>query len=92
MLPALSCGSLPKSKEFLGSAFISVIIRKLACLEEKMISWFSKHKFQAHLSAFLLMVISSIGMIFLMRDGSSALTWLMIAIFAIANLLAVFIK
>ena len=57
-----------------------------------MSTWLSKHKFQAHLSAFLLMVISSIGMIFLMGDGSVLLTWLMIAVFAMANLLAVFIK
>jgi len=60
--------------------------------EDSMQSWLSKHKFQAHLSAFLLMVISSIGMIFLMRDEGSPLTWLMILIFALANLLAVFIK
>ena len=57
-----------------------------------MISWLSKHKFQAHLSAFLLMVISSIGMIALTWDEGSALSWLMIAVFAFANILAVFIK
>jgi hypothetical protein len=57
-----------------------------------MITWLSKHKFQAHLGAFLLMVISSIGMILLIWDGSVPLTWLMIAVFAMANFLAVFIK
>ena len=57
-----------------------------------MINWLSKHKFQAHLSAFLLMVVSSIGMIALMQDEGSLFTWLMIAIFAFANILAVFIK
>ena len=57
-----------------------------------MISWLSKHKFQAHLSAFLLMVVSSIGMIALIQDEGSPLTWLMIAVFALANILAVFIK
>ena len=57
-----------------------------------MINWLSKHKFQAHLSAFLLMVVSSIGMIALMQDQGSPLTWLMIAVFALANILAVFIK
>ena len=57
-----------------------------------MIGWLSKHKFQAHLSAFLLMVVSSIGMIALMQDEGSPFTWLMIAVFAFANILAVFIK
>ena len=57
-----------------------------------MINWLSKHKFQAHLSAFLLMVISSIGMIALMQNEGGLLTWLMIAVFAFANLLAVLIK
>jgi hypothetical protein len=57
-----------------------------------MISWLSKHKFQAHLSAFILMVVSSIGMITLTQDQGSLITWLMIAVFALANILAVFIK
>ena len=57
-----------------------------------MINWLSKHKFQAHLSAFLLMVVSSIGMIALVQDEGSPLTWLMIATFSLANILAVFIK
>ena len=57
-----------------------------------MISWLSKHKFQAHLSAFLLMVASSIGMIALTQGEGSPFTWLMIAVFAFANILAVFIK
>ena len=57
-----------------------------------MINWLSKHKFQAHLSAFLLMVVSSIGMIALSQDEGSPLTWLMIATFSLANILAVFIK
>jgi hypothetical protein len=57
-----------------------------------MINWLSKHKFQAHLSVFFLMVVSSIGMIALMQDEGSSLTWLMIAVFALANILAIFIK
>jgi hypothetical protein len=57
-----------------------------------MIRWLSKHKFQAHLSAFLLMVVSSVGMIVLTQDEGSPFTWLMIAVFALANILAVFIK
>lgn len=57
-----------------------------------MIEWLSEHKFQAHLTVFLLMVVSSIGLIFSMQLDSSILTWLLVAIFAMANVLAIFIK
>jgi hypothetical protein len=54
--------------------------------------WLSEHKFQAHLTAFLLMILSSIGMILLMRGDRNGLIWLLVAVFAGANLLAVFVK
>ena len=57
-----------------------------------MINWIRKHKFQAHLTAFLLMVFSSLGMLLLIRQESTSFTWLLIAIFAMANILAIFIK
>jgi hypothetical protein len=57
-----------------------------------MMEWLSKHKFQAHLTAFLIMVISSIGMILSIRQDSSYFTWLLVALFAAANIFAVFIK
>jgi len=57
-----------------------------------MLEWFSKNKFQAHLLAFTLMVLTSVGMIFALRREAYLLTWLMIAIFAIANVLTLFVK
>ena len=57
-----------------------------------MLEWLRKYKFQAHLTAFLLMVFASIGMIFSAQQDSSGFTWLMIVIFAAANILAIFIK
>ena len=57
-----------------------------------MLNWFSKHKFQAHLTAFLLMLISSIGMLFSMYLDSAGFTWLLVAVFAAANILAVLVK
>jgi len=57
-----------------------------------MLIWLTKNKFQAHLTAFLLMVISSIGMLFLMRQNSDGFTWLMVAIFVVANIIAIFVK
>ena len=57
-----------------------------------MLKWLSNHKFQAHLTAFALMVLTSVGMIFALQSEADALTWVMVAIFAAANVLAVFIK
>lgn len=57
-----------------------------------MLNWLRKHKFRAHLTAFLLMVFASVGMIFSMHQNGGSFTWLMVAIFATANILALFIK
>ena len=57
-----------------------------------MLDWLTTHKFQAHLAAFLLMVIASVGMIFSMQQDGSIFAWLMVAIFVVANILAIFIK
>ena len=57
-----------------------------------MLHWLRNHKFQAHLTAFLLMLISSIGMLYSIRLDSTSFTWLLVAVFAAANILAVLIK
>ena len=57
-----------------------------------MLNWLSNHKFQAHLTAFLLMLIASIGMLFSVRLDSASFTWMLVAVFAAANILAVLIK
>ena len=57
-----------------------------------MLNWLAKHKFQAHLAAFLLMILSSVGMVFLLWADNNSYTWLMVVIFAVSNALAIFIK
>ncbi len=57
-----------------------------------MLNWLRNHKFQAHLTAFLLMLISSIGMLLSVRLDGTSFTWLLVVIFAAANILAVLIK
>ena len=57
-----------------------------------MFTWLHKYKFQAHLVGFLLMALSSAGMILQMQSENVVFIWLMIVIFAAANLLAIFIK
>ena len=57
-----------------------------------MLKWLSNHKFQAHLTAFVLMVLTSVGMIFALPSEANALTWVMVVLFAAANVLALFIE
>jgi hypothetical protein len=57
-----------------------------------MLKKLSNCKFQAHLTAFALMVLASLGMVFTLRSEVSALTWVMVVLFAAANVLAIFIK
>ena len=57
-----------------------------------MLNWLSKHKFYAHLIAFLLMLISSFGMLLSMRLENASFIWLLVAVFAGANFLAVMVK
>ena len=57
-----------------------------------MLKRLSNNKFQAHLTAFALMVLTSVGMIFTLRSEANALTWVMVAIFAAANVLALLIR
>lgn len=53
-----------------------------------MISWIREHKFEAHLAAFLLMVVPSVLLYF----SSVGLIWPLLGIFALGNILAMVIK
>jgi hypothetical protein len=57
-----------------------------------MINWLSQHKFQAHVTAFLMMVLSAIGMIYANNPENVGATWILLGVFAIANGLAMVIK
>ena len=57
-----------------------------------MTAWLKNNKFKAHLIAFFLMILTSMGMIFIANSESSNLIWGLLAVFALANVLAIFIK
>ena len=57
-----------------------------------MTTWLKNNKFKAHLIAFSLIILASIGLVFSADSESSSLLWGLLAIFALANLLAIFIK
>jgi hypothetical protein len=57
-----------------------------------MLNWLSQRKFKAHLTAFLLMVLSALGMILCRWQDNSFFIGLMVVVFALANVLAIFIR
>ena len=54
--------------------------------------WLKQNKFKAHTLTFSLMVLTSIGMILLINAIAPAPIWGLLAVFALANVLAMFIK
>ena len=52
----------------------------------------SAHKFQAHLLAFLLMVLPPAGMYLAARAGAFTWIWILLAIVVLGNLLAIVVK
>jgi hypothetical protein len=57
-----------------------------------MLSFLRTHKFEAHLTAFALMVLTSIGMYLVIDHGSPSLIWALLGGFILANLLAIIVK
>ena len=57
-----------------------------------MIRWLRDHKFESHLAAFLLMILSSIGLYLAVGRSSNEITNLFIGVFVLANLIAIFVK
>lgn len=56
------------------------------------ISWIREHKFEAHLTAFLLMVVPSALLYFTNQTETAGLTWGLLGIFVAGNVLAMLIK
>jgi hypothetical protein len=56
------------------------------------VSWIHQHRFEAHLTAFLLMVIPSSGLYFTSQGENEAMIWSMLGVFIIGNLLAMIVK
>ena len=57
-----------------------------------MIYWLHKHKFEAHLTSFTLMMLASIGLYFATNSGMAVLIWILLSVFVLANFLAMVIK
>jgi hypothetical protein len=57
-----------------------------------MISWLRSHKFEAHLTAFLLMAFPSALLYLSNQTENSGLIWVFLGVFVIGNILAMVIK
>ncbi|MBT3389125.1 MAG: hypothetical protein HN413_01815 [Chloroflexi bacterium] len=57
-----------------------------------MISWIRAHKFEAHLTAFLLMVVPSALLYFSNQAENAGPIWVFLGIFVVGNILAMVIK
>ena len=57
-----------------------------------MIRWLRAHKFESHLAAFLLMILSSVGLYIAVDGGWSGVIILFIGVFVVGNLIAMFVK
>lgn len=50
------------------------------------LDWLSENKHQVHLTAFLLMMLSAVGMFLAAQNDINALIWVLIGVVAFANL------
>ncbi len=57
-----------------------------------MIYWLRKHKFEAHLTSFTLMVLASVGLYLAANAGMVVLIWVLLSVFVLANFLAMVTK
>jgi hypothetical protein len=57
-----------------------------------MISWLRTHRFEAHLISFGLMILVSVGLYITVNTGLKGLTWVLLGVFSLANVLAMAIK
>ena len=50
------------------------------------LDWLSENKYRVHLTAFLLMIVSAVGMFIAAQNDIDVLIWVLIGVVAFANL------
>ncbi len=59
---------------------------------DKIKSWLSHHKFEAHLIAFIMMILPPVAMYYSAQRGAEGWIWGLLTVIILANLLAVLVK
>jgi hypothetical protein len=57
-----------------------------------MINWLQKHKFTAHLTVFMLMMLASAGLYMAANSDQTNLIWALLGLFFLANLVAMAVR
>ena len=52
----------------------------------KLMDWLSEYKYQVHLTTFLLMIISAVGMYLAAQNDLDMLIWVLLSVLMFANL------
>ena len=52
----------------------------------KLMDWLSEYKYQVHLTTFLLMIISAVGMYFAAQNDLDMYIWVLLGVLMFANL------
>jgi len=55
-------------------------------------TFFQKHKFATHLTAFSLMILAPVFLTLTTHQESNSLRWVLLACFALGSVLAIFVK
>lgn len=56
------------------------------------IRWLSGHKFEAHLSAFILMIFTPVALYFAAQSGALRWIWGLLAVVILTNILVIFVR
>ena len=59
---------------------------------EKAMDWLSENKYQVHLTSFLLMIISAVGMFLAAQNDMDVLIWVLLSVVVFANLVVMFTR
>jgi len=57
-----------------------------------MLNWLRRHKFETHLFSFTLMILAAIGLYATIHANPAGWTWAYLAVFILANLVAMLVK
>ncbi|HZD57554.1 MAG TPA: hypothetical protein VE136_12555 [Anaerolineales bacterium] len=56
------------------------------------IRWLSRHKFEAHLSAFILMTLTPVALYFAAQSDALGWIWGLLAVVILANIWVIFVR
>lgn len=59
---------------------------------QNLIHWLSAHKFRAHLSAFILMILTPVALYFAAQSDALEWIWGLLAVVILANVLLIFVR